>query len=76
MTATRVSPIFPYLPQCSTYLGRNRCTATATHWLIQDDGKPNPGGYVCLQHGEAIVSEFKNKLAEEWTLETISTGKE
>ena len=59
----------PILLNCSCYLGEHvRCPSPATLWLIQDDGKPNPGGYVCRAHGEAIVAEFGAKLGECWTL--------
>ena len=46
----------------------NRCEAEATRLLIQDDGKPNPGGFYCERHGTAIVTEYAKKLNETWTL--------
>ena len=62
--------------QCSTYpdgykrdvRGGGRCPNSAAHWLIQPDGKRNPGGYVCDAHGQAITSEYSEKLGEVWTL--------
>jgi hypothetical protein len=43
----------------------------ATFWLIDPDGKRNPGGWVCRRHGQAIVKEYREKLGEGWTLALI-----
>jgi hypothetical protein len=48
-----------------------RCTAPAAYWLIQPDGKRNPGGWICANHGQAIVAEYAAKLGEHWTLQPI-----
>lgn len=62
----RVQPI---APPCSTmtYPG-NQCRRKATHWLRAPDGKLNPGGYICEEHGAAVVEEYREKLGEEWEL--------
>lgn len=61
-------PETPFRPQCSTYTGQTRCARKADGWLIAPDGKPNPGGYVCRAHGEAVIAEYAEKLREWWSL--------
>jgi hypothetical protein len=58
----------PILPPCSTWSGRTRCPKRSYGWLFDPDGKPNPGGYVCREHGEAVVAELQEKIGERWTL--------
>ena len=45
-----------------------RCRNEATVYLIQPDGKPNPGGAYCEAHGTAIITEYGEKLRQCWTL--------
>lgn len=47
------------------------CGERATVLLVQDDGKPNPGGYFCRRHGQEIVEEFAEKLRESWSLSEV-----
>ena len=55
--------------QCSKYWATGRrCQRDAEVWLIQPDGKRNPGGYLCRNHGEAVVSEYAVILGEQWSL--------
>ena len=56
---------------CTVFTDRTRCTETATAFLIQPDGKRNPGSRVCPRHGEAITVEYQEKLGESWGLEPI-----
>lgn len=60
---------------CGIYPGngwpRPRCTGTATHWMMTPEGEPCPGGYVCEEHGRAIVAEYRDKLGQAWTIEPI-----
>jgi hypothetical protein len=59
--------------RCSVYLiNDQRCGERATYWLIQDDGRRNPGGHVCERHGRSIVAEYQAKLGEIWRLEPFS----
>lgn len=67
-------PVHPIPIPCSTYTGRTRCGANATHWLVAPDGKLNPGGYVCWEHSRGVVEEFREKVGEEWGLVEISWG--
>ena len=48
-----------------------QCPRGAVARLIQDDGQANPGSYVCQEHGEAIVAEYKKKLGETWSLKKL-----
>lgn len=61
--------------RCSHYhgtgIGADQCKAHATHWLFDPDGKQNPGGWACREHGDAVVEEYGAKLAEAWTLRPI-----
>ncbi len=45
-----------------------RCTAEGTHILYAPDGGRVPGGPICLAHGLAITTEYREKLDEVWTL--------
>jgi hypothetical protein len=67
--------ILPILPQCCVFRWRTRCQEKGTVWLIAPDGKKNPGGYMCKAHGEGIVSEYREKLGEEWRLVPILEGR-
>lgn len=58
--------------QCNHWSHQTRCLLQATHRLFAPDGKPNPGGRYCKNHGEAIVDEYKEKLHEEWKLEMLN----
>lgn len=58
----------PYPPQCAHWPRRGaHCTETSVGWLMHPDGTPNPGGFMCLQHGQACVDEYREKLGEAWT---------
>lgn len=48
-----------------------RCRDHADYWLIQPDGRRNPGGWTCAEHGRATVTEYADKLGELWTLQPI-----
>lgn len=63
---------FPVLPRCSShpYVG-NQCRATAAVWLYAPDGEPVPGGWLCLEHGQAITGEYRAKLGEAWALRPL-----
>lgn len=49
----------------------HRCTERAAFWIIQPDGKRNPGGWICAAHGKAVVKEYAEKLGQRWTLQPI-----
>ena len=52
---------------CNEWPNGTRCRNDATEWLIQPNGTKNPGGYVCREHAEAIITEYAAKLGEYWT---------
>ena len=58
---------FAFPPQCYTWHGRARCERRATVYLFAPDGTPNPGGWVCQEHADATVTEYRDKLGEHWT---------
>lgn len=59
--------------RCTHYTGRQRCEAPATVRLYRPDGQPNPGGFLCHAHAEAITSEYADKLHETWTTQPLTT---
>ena len=79
---------YPVRPQCSTHRDEGpafpgatvhrwwRCPEKSVAHLTAPDGKLNPGGYVCWQHGAAILGEFAVKLGEQWGAVRIVTEKE
>ena len=58
---------FALPPQCYTWRGMARCARKATIYLFDPDGQPNPGGWVCQEHGDETVAEYRDKLGEHWT---------
>lgn len=44
-----------------------QCQAMAEVRLIQDDGQPNPGGFYCTAHAQAIIREYRQILGEIWS---------
>jgi len=73
---TQKTITMPVSTRCGCYPGsgwpRAQCDNRATHWLIHEDGTENPGGYVCLDHGESIIAEIRDKTGEAWTLAEIT----
>lgn len=70
--------VFPIPPLCQSNGSRCRFAAAerrgdrhADVVLVAPDGKPNPGGWYCRPHGEAIVDEYLRVLGEVWTLVPI-----
>ncbi len=61
--------MIPY--RCTHYTEQYRCYKPATVRLYQPDGQPNPGGYLCATHAEAVTSEYAEKLHETWTTTPI-----
>lgn len=57
--------------QCNHYCGNTRCSSAASLWLIQDDGRPNPGGWLCQLHATATIEEYRTKLGEVWRARPI-----
>jgi hypothetical protein len=49
---------------------RARCDADATHYLHDEDHKRVRGVW-CEEHARAIVTEYREKLGWEWTMEHI-----
>lgn len=60
------------MKQCGNYIGVKRCTRKAIHWIVNPDGKDNPGGKVCEECGTGVVTEYKEKLEEVWTLRPLT----
>lgn len=61
-----------HIRTCQDWINKVRCKEPATHRLIVD-GAPALGGYVCQQHGEAIVGEYAKipHIVGVWTMEPI-----
>ena len=51
---------------CVHYIKRTRCTQLAVVRLLHPDGSPNPGGFYCQAHADAILKEYRVKLHEQW----------
>ena len=43
----------------------------ASHWLIDPEGRRNPGGWVCRRCGGRVVEEYRVKLDESWRLQPL-----
>lgn len=41
----------------------------AEGWIVQPDGKRNPGGTMCRKHAQEVIDEYQEKLGENWTFE-------
>ena len=57
--------------RCSEYIKKEQCGRTAALYLLHPDGSRNPGGWVCREHGEVILSEYSEKLGEIWKIEEM-----
>ncbi|MFG0317416.1 MAG: hypothetical protein ACF8XB_09095 [Planctomycetota bacterium JB042] len=51
-------------------LGKPRCDARGTHHLVAPNG--DVVGTYCLGHGKPIVSSYRTRLGEEWTLHPVT----
>jgi len=58
-------------PKCSQYIGKNRCENDSVYHVLAPDGSYVPGAWVCKEHGEAIIKEYKEKLGEIWSLHEL-----
>ena len=48
--------------------GRGRlCPREATVMLHAPDGRAVPGGWMCDAHAAEVVTEYREKLHEEWS---------
>lgn len=57
--------------RCTHWSPRGRCEDPALYWLIEPEGRRNPGGYVCRVHAQATIDEYEIKLGETWTAEPV-----
>lgn len=48
-----------------------RCPREATVRLLDPDGKRVPGGGMCDAHAREVVTEYREKLGEEWRVEPL-----
>jgi len=53
--------------------GHLRCTANATHYVRDDNGK-RVSGVWCEKHARECVIEYREKLGWNWTMERIEEG--
>ena len=61
--------MFNYSPyQCSTF----GCHKAGQYWLHDDKGKRIPGGPFCFGHATAAVTEYLEKLCEEWSMRWLA----
>ena len=59
--------------RCTHYAPDNwpRCTADATHRLLDGDGWRVPGGIYCQEHAQEIVDEYREKMGWLWSMQPI-----
>ena len=57
--------------RCTHYADRDRCTANATHRLLDEDGWRVPGGIYCQEHAQEIVDEYREKLGWYWVMDPL-----
>ena len=48
-----------------------RCQADATHRLRDENGKRVPGKVLCKEHAHEIITEYREKLGWNWTMEPL-----
>ena len=65
---------YPLQPMCDCW-HPSRCTRPARYILVTDEGKRCPGGPVCKLHGRAIVSEYREKIFQQWGLRAIKISR-
>jgi uncharacterized protein YvpB len=51
--------------------GLKGCEVVATHILVQDDGKDNPGGDTCNHCADKTIKEYLAQLGEVWSVRSI-----
>lgn len=56
--------------KCTDGQGR-ACAKEATLRIYNPEGKAVPGCWMCEQHAQAVVSEYKAKLGQEWTAKPV-----
>jgi len=66
---TSATPTF----RCTHYAPDHgpRCTADATHRLLDGDGWRVPSGIYCLEHATEIVDEYREKLDMYWSMQPL-----
>lgn len=52
--------------RCNHYKGREQCPDEADYRLYPPGPWPNPVGFYCRKHLEAIILEYADKLDEHW----------
>ena len=57
------------MSQCAQYPFGKRCPNMGEGWIIQPDGKRNPGGYSCRTCADESAEEYRQKLGESWSFE-------
>ena len=70
MTTRLTGRIYPIIPHCDCW-NPSRCQRKAQYDLITDEGHYCPGGPICKTHAYAIVTEYKQKLGQQWGLRVI-----
>ena len=57
-----------WIPSASEHKWRShaRCEGTAEVALLDPDGKLTPGVRICAKCAEEIVTEYREKLGQEW----------
>ena len=61
---------YPLQPICDCW-HPSRCPRKGFYSLITAEGTYCPGGPVCRQHGKAIVTEYRQKIQQQWGLRHI-----
>jgi hypothetical protein len=56
---------------CNHWTGRVRCDRVADVTLHDPDGDMVPGGFYCRPHAEACVTEYREKLGEQWSVKSL-----
>jgi len=49
-----------------------RCTNTAEVWLLNNEGKDTPGGYMCVKCANDCITEYREKLGWHWSTRPLT----
>lgn len=60
------------MSRCQQWPHDVRCEREAEGYIIQPDGKRNPGGLSCRPCADAPIQEYAEKLGETWAFEPLT----
>ena len=62
--------IYGMVPRCDCWHPA-KCQSRGRYDLLAPDGTRCPGGPICRDHARALITEYRDKLQEQWGLRAI-----